>query len=175
MSVYTNRELLDATLDAVRNAKEVNRVVLRGAENDDFSEDGRNKLRVASRELISRIDDLDKPRRAMRRLIQDHHSDQLRKLEELQTATGEAKGLFRELSIAAAPSETDTDSDSDTSSAEELPAWGPRGHYSRFVPRGATRTSGGKKRTKRKATKRRPQKKRKTKKSNRKKRVTKRR
>lgn len=154
MESYTNRELVDTIADAVRDANQVERVMLRGVDNSDFSEDDRNKLRISSRDLKNQVEDLDKSRRIMLRLVRHHRSDQVHKLEDMLTATKEAKDLFRGMSIAARARESSSDSSSSGSSSGAAPSWGSRGHYSRFVPRSATRVASGKKRTKRKKTKR---------------------
>jgi len=146
------RQLVNNILDAVNDAENVETVLSHGTGNENFSGDSRNKLRVSARELKNLIEDLSKPRDRLRRLAIDHPSDQMGKLRKLEEATKEAKDLFRGISIAAR--ESSSDSSSSSSSSGAAPSWGSRGHYSRFVPRSATRVASGKKRTKRKKTKR---------------------
>ena len=174
MESRRNRELVDAITEAISEATRVEERVRIEIDNEDFSGDDRNKLRVSSRRLESQIEDLDRPRGDLLRLVRHDHAEQTRKLENLVATTEEALAVIDNADRSRSSS-VSSGSDSDSDDDFYRPAWGSRGHYSRFVPRGATRTSGGKKRTKRKATKRRPQKKRKTKKSHRKKRVTRRR
>lgn len=148
------RQLVNNIVDAVNDAENVETVLSHGTGNENFSGDSRNKLRVSARELKILIEDLSKPRNRLRRLARDHPSDQMSKLRELEEATKEAKDLFRGISIAARARESSSDSSSSSSSSGAAPSWGSRGHYSRFVPRSATRAASGKKRTKRKKTRR---------------------
>ena len=178
MESLTDDQLVDRITTATSDAKAVESVLHRGVDNASFTQDDRNKLRVSARDLGDSIGDLDKGENEMRRLVRSHRSDQIGKLEELETRTDDAKNLFRGISRASRaasrpiptramlfsvlPASLAPQSPATTSSASGVGLTAPagRGHYSGFV---RPRRGGKKRKTKKRKTKKRKSKRRKSK------------